>query len=405
MAARVLVVASTFPTGDADPVPAFVRDQVVAMKRCDPSVEFHVLAPHDARLPTRRHVVHDEFEEYRFHYLLPRRAERLAGRGIMPELRANPWSYLALPFFFAAEFVALLRLARRLRPDVLYAHWFTPQAIVGVWVARLTRTPLVFTTHASDVVVWHKIPLVGGAVVRRHAARAAHITAVSSRSMARLRGFFDDPAWDSLADRTEILPMGVDVPELAAAEDDDPVILFVGRLAEKKGIQYLLPAFAAVRDQLPGWRLVVAGDGPWRERLEQLADTLGLGDVVEFPGYVTGESKQALLRRARVHVVPSIITDDGDAEGLPVSLLEGLAHGKVCIATDVSGADDVVDHGVNGFLLGERDVDALSRILVTAAELPATEAADMADRARETARSLSWPMIGRRYLDVLLGAR
>lgn len=402
MVTRVLVVASTFPSGDDDPVPAFVKDQVVALKTAAPTLDLHVLAPHDRRSATVDRRTHPHFTEHRFHYMWPRRAERLAGRGILPELQAHPAMYAVLPFFVLGEAVALLRLARRLRPDVVYAHWFTPQAITGAWVARAVGARLVFTTHASDVAVWRKVPLVGGAVVRAHTARADRITAVSSRSLARLRGFFDARAWEPVAARTAVIPMGVHVPAVAAdpaAETD--TVLFVGRLAEKKGVPVLLRAFARAADRLPGWRLVVAGDGPLRADLQAQAAGLGLGDRVDFPGYVTGEAKADLVRAARVYAVPSVIAEDGDAEGLPVSLLEGLAAGKVCVATFESGADDVLHDGRDGFLVPQRDVDALADALVRAATLPPAAAEPLRRAARAVADAHAWPAVARRHLDFL----
>ncbi len=402
VAGRVLVVASTFPASDDDPVPAFVRDQVRAMHAVAPDLEFHVLAPHDGRSGTRDHVVHDAFDEHRFHYMWPRRWERLAGRGIMPALREQPRLHGVLPFFFLSEVTALLRLAQRLRPDTIYAHWFTPQGIAAAWVARLVGARFVFTTHAADVDVWRRIPVLGTRVVRFHAEQADRITAVSTRSLSRLQQFFDDDAWARLRTRTRIIPMGVPLPEPVATTPDataPPTLVFVGRLAEKKGVQVLLEAVARRRGELAAWQVVVAGDGPWRARLEQQARDLGLD--VDFPGYVTGGAKDRLIATADIFVVPSIITDDGDAEGLPVTLLEGLAAGRVCVATNESGADDVVRDGVHGFLVGHRDADALGDALVRAAHLDPADATAMRTRARQRAQEFAWPRIARSHVDFL----
>lgn len=404
MVRRVLVLASTFPTGDEDTVPAFVRDQLVAMHAADPDLRLDVLAPHSWYSPTTSHRSLPAYREHRFHYVLPRRWERLTGRGIMPALRETPALHLVLPFFVVAEAVAAVRLARQVRPDVVYAHWFTPQAITGYWAARAAGCPLVFTTHASDVSVWRKIPWVGPAVVRFHVRRTARLTAVSRRSMERLRSFFDEQEWTALSDRTQILPMGVHLDGGPVATDggSERTILFLGRLAEKKGVSYLLRALAAAAPRLPGWRLVVAGDGPLRRELEGEVQRLGLGERVDFVGYVTGAAKAELLGRASVYVVPSIITDDGDAEGLPVSLLEGLAAGAVCVATRESGADDILTDDVDGFLVPERDAGSLADALVRACTLPPERRADLSSRARALAERFSWERIARQYIDFLL---
>jgi glycosyltransferase involved in cell wall biosynthesis len=403
---KLLAVASTFPAGDTDPVPAFVKEQMIALKNARPGLHISVLAPHDSRSSTQGFKRWPAYDEYRFHYFWPFAAEKLAGRGIVPALKANPLNYLLIPFLFFGEFLAVLSLTKRLKPDVLYAHWFTPQGVVCSWVSRVTGTPFVFTTHASDVDVWRKIPLLGRSVVRSSARRAHAFTAVSRRSMQKLQRFFPAEQWLAMQSKGAIVPMGVAIPEVRMAQpleqSDQTVILFLGRLAEKKGVQYLLPAYATARANLGNSLLIIAGDGPMRGHFEQQAAALGLGDRVRFAGFITGTQKASLLRRADLFVVPSILTASGDAEGLPVSLLEGLANGKICIATAESGADDILTHGRDGFLVPQKSVEALSAALIRAARLNRSVRDDMEAAARKTAQQFDWASIASRHYELLL---
>lgn len=400
---KVLVVASTFPAHESDPVPAFVRDQIIAMKKVAPHFEFSVLAPHDPRSSTVPFSRHEHYNEHRFHYFWPHRFETLAGRGIMPALKANPLNYLLIPFLFMGELWALYRLARKLKPSTIYAHWFTPQAITAFVVSKATGTRFVFTTHAADVDVWRKIPFVGRLVVRSIAPKASALTAVSRRSMAKLESFFSEQQWRRLSNKTKIIPMGVDLPAVgkSSTRPTSRDILFVGRLAEKKGVQHLLPAYKSALPRLGEAKLIIAGDGPWLDKLKQQATSLGLGEKVEFAGYVTGSDKTKLIESAHTYVVPSIITDSGDAEGLPVSLMEGLAFGKICIATNESGADDIITHGTDGYLLDEKDTDTLAELLVAATKLTDKEYADMSAAARATAKQFAWPHVAQQHIDFL----
>lgn len=404
---RMLVVASTFPADLADPVPAFVRDQVVAMSTVRDDLEIVVLAPHDRYTRTRDHVEHERFVERRFHYAWPHSLESLTGRGILPALREKPARYALVPALFVGEFVALLRLVCRERPDVVYAHWFTPQGLTAAAVSVLTGTPFVLTTHAADVDVWRKVPVLGTLLVRWAIGKADAVTAVSRRSMAKLEAFL--PGGRSPRCPSAVIPMGVslDVPGTTAGPDalreelglgDAPVLLFIGRLAEKKGVGYLLRALARP-GAVPGTRLLVAGDGPLRAELERESRELGLEGRVSFLGYTTGTRKADLLDLADVVVLPSIITDDGDAEGLPVVLMEALAHGRLSVATDVSGADDVLVDGRDGFLVPQRDETALLTALERALALTSEERRAVQRAARETAQSFDSAEIARRHLD------
>ncbi|HCH34612.1 MAG: Glycosyltransferase [Candidatus Saccharibacteria bacterium GW2011_GWC2_48_9] len=395
---KILVVASTFPASDGDPVPAFVKDQVIALREHDASLVFDVLAPHDNRSGTKTKTIHPHYTEHRFHYMWPRKWEKLAGRGIMPALKQNPLNYAIVPFLFTGEFLALLSTASSTKPDIIYAHWFTPQAVNARIVGALLNIPFVLTTHASDVSVWKKIPLFGKLVVQDTARKAHKITAVSTRSMNKLLDFFDEAEIDTLNHKLQIIPMGVPIPEVKSTHfTDNKHVLFIGRLAEKKGVAYLLEAFDKLAEKHPDTLLTIAGDGPLRDNLEAQSKNLKHANRVKFVGYVSGIEKQKLIESHTLYAVPSIITDDGDAEGLPVSLLEGLAGGKLCIATHESGADDILKDGKDGVLVEQKNADALYVAIAETLELNSSKKRAMSSMATQTAKQFAWKTIAEKY--------
>lgn len=401
-AMKLLIVASTFPASDTDPVPAFVKDQAIAFKKTYPEMNISVLAPHDARSQTQDFTQQPAYKEYRFHYLWPRRWEKLAGRGILPQLAKNPLYYLAIPFFFIGEYMALKRLVRREKPDVIYAHWFTPQGVVAGMVSRKTKVPYVITTHAADVAVWKKFPF-GKYIVRHYIQQAAAITAVSPRTLAKLQYFFSESQWKQLKNKVKIIPMGVfppSSPVLLSTKGQN--ILFIGRLAEKKGVQYLLPAFARIASDFLEATLTIAGDGPLLDSLKAQAKQLKIPEKqLHFAGYISGDKKQTYIEKADIYVVPSIITESGDAEGLPVALMEGLAAGKICVATNESGADAIIEDGKSGFLLPEKDSDTLAESLEKALTLSPEARRDMQVKATEAAEQFDWEHVARAHYEFL----
>lgn len=399
----LLIVASTFPVSENDPVPTFVRDQAIALKKHYPGLKINILAPHDARSNTKSFNAWEHYDEYRFHYAWPFCIEKLAGRGIMPALKANPFNYLLIPFLFIGELIALTKLVRKLRPLFIYAHWFTPQAVTACWVGVLTKTPFIFTTHAADVAVWHKIPIIGRCLVRSCTQRARAFTAVSRRSMEKLERFFLPIEWSILKEKSALIPMGTDVPVLLGPAkewtSEAKNILFIGRLVEKKGVHYLLSAFAELQKFSEGISLTILGDGPLLEQLKQQAVSLDVSSNVYFPGYIRGAGKHKYLEEADLFVVPSIITASGDAEGLPVSLMEGLAYGKICIATNESGADDIIADKKSGFLVRGKDINQLTEVLKYALSLDANQVRDMQKHARETAEQFDWKQIAKMHYE------
>ena len=407
MTKRILVLASTFPARDNDDVPAFVRDQIIAIKKLRPDIEFEVLAPHDRKSNTVSYSEHEHYTEYRFRYFWPKRFEKLAGHSIMPALKENPFNYVLVPFLFFGELAATLRHVTKTKPDEIYAHWFTFQGLVACIAGVIARTPFVYTTHASDVEVWKKIPLVGGHIVKSANSRSRRITAVSPRSMAKLEQFFSPLAWQEFKSRTSIIPMGVQMSSPSTVSQDElkeryqlagkTVLFFMGRLAHKKGVSYLLEAFSRLNQ--PNLHLVIAGDGQLRGQLEAQTGKLDLNDRVTFTGFLSGDEKQDYLALADITVLPSIITDDGDAEGLPVVFMEALAAGKVCVATNESGADNIITDGESGFLLPHKDSQKLKSVIETALSLPDEKRLEIQAAAKKTAEQFDWQTVARQHID------
>jgi glycosyltransferase involved in cell wall biosynthesis len=200
--------------------------------------------------------------------------------------------------------------------------------------------------------------------------------------------------------------MGVNVAELsdrgpsqkasarkALGLGESPVLLFLGRLTEKKGLLVLLQAAAELHRKNHHFNLVIAGEGELRATIEKQVRELNLDKQVRMPGFVTGQQKQAYLTAADVVVVPSIVTAAGDVEGLPVALLEGMAAGKICIASDVSGADDVIADGKDGFIVPAGDSASLSAALIRVLEFDPPAASMIGEHAAERAREFDWARI------------
>jgi glycosyltransferase involved in cell wall biosynthesis len=141
--------------------------------------------------------------------------------------------------------------------------------------------------------------------------------------------------------------------------------LSVGRLVEKKGMEYLIKAFAAVAGEVPEVRLEIAGDGPLRPSLERLVSDCGLSARVTLHGSLSHRAIADLMKKASIICQPSVTAADGDSEGLPTVVLEAAATAKPLLATNHSGIPEIVVEGTTGFLVPERDVAALADRLLS----------------------------------------
>jgi glycosyltransferase involved in cell wall biosynthesis len=142
----------------------------------------------------------------------------------------------------------------------------------------------------------------------------------------------------------------------------EPLVLFVGRLVEKKGLGDLIAAMPQVQAAVPGARLLVVGEGPRKAGLE--AEARRLEVRASFAGWLAPDEVGRRFREARVLCVPSRRAADGDAEGLPTVIPEAGAHGLPVVGTRHSGIPEGVGEEARGRLVDEGDVDGLARELV-----------------------------------------
>lgn len=167
----------------------------------------------------------------------------------------------------------------------------------------------------------------------------------------------------------------------ASMRSDVPLFAYVGRLMKYKGVDLVLQAFA--RMNRPESRLVIAGAGPYGTRLEKLAASLGLGDRVRFPGYISREEKRDLLRRAWAGVLAS------PKEGWGITCLEAAACGTPVIASDSPGLRESVVNGETGMLVPHGDTTAFAAAMGRLGENPRAVFA-MGKAGRRFAERFTW---------------
>jgi glycosyltransferase involved in cell wall biosynthesis len=239
--------------------------------------------------------------------------------GVVAGFKRKPW---LAPVVIASMGRALRKAARD--ADLVHAHW-----LASMLVAPAARRPIVLTLHGSgtagrleDLKLMAKAPRLARSLLRR----ARVVVGVSEQlTEAAQRSGALDARW---------IPNGVEIPPEIGEEADPPEVLFVGRLSPEKGISELVGATR-------GLNLVVAGDGPLRHLVP---GTLG---------FVAPAEVQCLMARAAVVVLPS------HREGLPMVLLEAMAHGRAVVATPVGGTPTLVEDGVTGLLVPVGDTEAL----------------------------------------------
>jgi colanic acid/amylovoran biosynthesis glycosyltransferase len=253
------------------------------------------------------------------------------------------------------------RLLQGHRPSLIHAH-FGIEGVYALPLAKRLGIPLVTTFHGFDATLaswallgspaWAHYPL-----LRRTLAREGDLFICAS-SFIRERLL----AMDFPEARTHTLYIGVDCRNIRPRQPSEevPAILHVARLVEVKGTRYLLRAFATVARRYHNVQLVVIGDGPLKRSLRSLAASLGVQDRVRFLGALRHADVLAWMRKAAMLVLPGIRTATGRVEGLGLVLLEAAATGVPAIGSRLGGIPEGVIDGRTGYLVPERDPDALA---------------------------------------------
>lgn len=194
--------------------------------------------------------------------------------------------------------------------------------------------------------------------------------------------------------RTIAIPNPVEPLIDTRTRSPNDTILNIGRLVPKKGHKDLLKAFAKMT--IPGWRLVLCGDGPCRNALKSQAQALGIADRVEFAGSV--QDLQLYFRHAGMFAFSSLY------EGYPNALAEAMVSGLPCVSYDcLTGPSELIVHEKNGLLVPVGDIESLSAAMDRIADDPSL-ALRLGSAATDLTEKLAPASIAQQYLDFCLKA-
>lgn len=337
----------------------------------------------------------------RFLYAPPFLEQLAYGGGMLGNVRERPWRWLLLPVYMLALLLSAAGALSRSRVSVIHAHWVIPQGMIAVLLKRLffwRRVRVVVTAHGGDL---HADMGRIARLLLRWTLRHTDALAVVSQDMRRVAISLGVPS-----SRVVVASMGVDTthfcPPPGASEREG--VVSVGRLVEKKGVTYLLEAFALLLKSRPRLSLTIVGDGPLRRQLEQQAVALGIEHAVRFAGAHAPREIPHFMRRAALFVMPSIVADTGDQEGLGLVAAEAMSCGCPVVAHDIAAIRDLVLSGRTGLMVTPKNVPELSSAM--ARLLDDKELASQLSLAarQHVDRFYSWSSVAARYSRLYAGA-
>ncbi len=397
---KVLVIASTFPRWKNDTTPSFVFD---LSSRLSKEFDVKVIAPHYPN--SKKYERMGNVDVYRFQYFYPAKYQKVCyDGGILPNLRQSILAKIQFPVFLLSELLFINKIMKKEKFDAVHAHWIVPHGFLSVFLKNRCKVPLIVSAHGSDV-----FPLQNRMfrVIQRKVLKACNVCTANSNATKDeiVRRF---PEFEG---KIKVIPMGVDtnffrpksIKNKFKEYKGKRIILSAGRLSEQKGIQFLIKALPSVLQQTRNAKLLIIGEGAYKEELEKLAEEMHLKNEVEFIGAVPKEKLVDYYNLADIVVMPSLAGRTG-TEGLGLVLLEAMSCCRAVIGTDTGGIMDIIKDNENGLLVKQRDSEELANKIIKLINND-----KLRDRIGKNGREFvagnySWDSIARKFSEIYKAA-
>ena len=270
-------------------------------------------------------------------------------------------------------FWRLFSMTLRWKPDLIFCGVGFPTAIIAAGVRLLTGVPLAVYTHSEDLTIQHprNRRLLGWAL--NQAAAVITIARFSAEQLSRL---------GVTRPKIHIIPPGIEVEKFVPSQANPLTgavpaaeipftLLTVARLIFRKGQDSVLRALPELRKSLPNVHYRIVGSGPDEPALRELAQELGVTDLVTFAGGVSDQNLPGAYQACDLFVMPTRPSDDlSEVEGFGIAYLEAAAAGKPVIAGRAGGTADAIEDGITGYLVDPTDLKDLTDRIIQLAHDP-----------------------------------
>lgn len=272
-------------------------------------------------------------------------------------------------------------------PDVIHSHTIGFESEIGFKLKKRMKCPLVVTMHGTDVSV-----LIDNLKIKKMSKYLEHVdcpVCVSSSLQKKVAKF--------CGIESAVILNGFENNEFDTSFDmknkNTNQIITVCNLIPQKRVHVTIEAFNKVHQLFPSLKLIVAGDGPEKNRLTELVKSLKLDESVVFLGKVQHQVVLEKMKESSVFVMPS------SPEGFGIVYLEAMSCGCLTIGTEGEGISDLIEHGKNGFLVPVDDSDAISNVIIPFLNNAAAFSSIVA-RGMESVQELTWCNNADKYLAI-----
>jgi len=357
---KVYSLATTYPESKDSKKPKFVHLINKELAKFD--VQIKTITPHSKNALTTEEMDSVQIRRFKF---LPEDYE-FNYSSIPDEVRRTKFGYfkvmiMSLTFFWVTFFECL-----RERPDIIHAHWAFPCGVIAYFMSFFFHSKFIVTIHGGE------IPF-----VKKHKLLKRMVVSALNNSVLVCA--------NSNYSKNEYVKMGVNQDKIITlfvppsfvkhshnlssvktfrekyADSSEKVVLFCGRLVERKGVEFLIRAINELK--INNVRLIIVGGGELLEKLQSLTNSLGLDDKITFAGRASTKELGEFHDISNVFVCPSIVDSNGNTEYLGLVIPEAMESKLPVIASSVGGIVDIIKNEENGLLVPQKDSSSLARAI------------------------------------------
>ena len=377
---QILVVTSTFPTFlEGDATPAFVYELCKQLREDFDVIVLAPFSPNCEEVETQNgiHII-------RFKYWCGKRL--LSDGAILPNLKQNPLFVFQLPFFFLFQLLAIAKTIRKNRIALIHAHWFIPQGLTSAFYKQFINRdiPLLVSSHGSDV--FGLQGKIFNTLREFIVSKCNRLTVVGPEIKRRIEEM-------KVNTSCSVIPMGLDIKKFRNFRKRDGLprkVLFVGRLAAEKRVMDLVDAFGFLKNK--ALTLTIVGDGPEKCTIENRLNRHDRPNVTML-GAIPHSNIPEIMEQHDIFILPS------EREGMPVSLIEAMAAGLICIGSDIPQIKDIIQDGENGFLFKLGDSEGLANVIE--AVVANSRLHELRKQSTKTSQDYDWNRISQQFKAVI----
>jgi glycosyltransferase involved in cell wall biosynthesis len=251
------------------------------------------------------------------------------------------------------------RLIEQNKITHIHSYFLNWPACIGLALSTMTKRPLSISAHARDI-------FVEGGAVKEKVKHSEFVVCCTGQGLNKIKGSLPEEYHKRLYLSYHGVSLNSEaVYNHAKGQKNDNCIIGAGRLVPKKGFDNLIRAFALVVQHRPRSCLLIIGNGPQYFHLNELIQELGLRERVDLLGWQENSKTISLIKQAGILSAPSIVTEDGDRDGIPNVILEALSVHTTVVASNLPGISEIIHHKETGLLVEPGNVHSLSEALIT----------------------------------------